>query len=167
MTITIRTPKTKSDFISVANLAHQLAEYHHEDQRPDPRKLKADTDWYSSRLISINGVDAGFVGWHKLYACQSAERGIELQNIFVDQKYRGHNLGFQLVLEVIRDALKLKCAEIKIGLRKENTVALEFYKKLGCSITDRNDSWRCKLKRSQMIDIIENLERGTRKAVSR
>lgn len=162
MNVIIRKPKTNADFQSMADLAQQLATYHGEDQRPDPKKLMTDVDWYSTRIVSIDGTDAGFVGWHRLYACQSAERGIELQNIFIHEKFRGHRLGFLLVLEVIRDALELDCAEIKIGLRKENTFALEFYKKLGCSIIDRNDSWRCKLKRQQMENIISKIESEAR-----
>jgi ribosomal protein S18 acetylase RimI-like enzyme len=103
-------------------------------------------------------MDIGFVAWHKLYACQSAERGIELQNLYVDQKYRGKRLGIRLVLEVIREAIKLNCAEIKIGLRKENAAALEFYRKLGCTVFDRNDIWRCKIKQAQWHEIIARAE---------
>lgn len=154
MKIAIREPETDADFESLANLAQQLANYHQEDLRPDPKKLKADVDWYSSRIASVDGRDVGFVGWHKLYACQAAERAVELQNIFVDPNHRGHQLGFKLVMEVVRDALAQNCAEMKIGLRKENKLALEFYKKLGCAVTDRNDSWRCKLKRQQMEDVL-------------
>jgi ribosomal protein S18 acetylase RimI-like enzyme len=154
MKITIREPKTDTDFESLANLAQELANYHQEDLRPDPKKLKADTQWYSSRIVSVDGTDVGFVGWHRLYACQVAERAIELQNIFVDQQQRGHQLGFKLVLEVVRDAISHGCAELKIGLRKQNTSALEFYKKLGCSVTDRKDIWRCRLKRQGMEDML-------------
>jgi ribosomal protein S18 acetylase RimI-like enzyme len=160
MKVTIREPKYDADFESLANLAQQLAHYHQEDLRPDPKKLKADTGWYSSRIASVDGRDVGFVGWHRLYACRAAERAIELQNIFVDPQHRGHQLGFELVLEVVRDAVSQDCAELKIGLRKENTLALDFYKKLGCAVTDRNDIWRCKLKRKSMEDMLEKAGRG-------
>jgi len=154
MNITIRAPETDADFESLAQLAGQLAQFHHEDLCPNPNKLKADRDWFSSRIVSIGNADIGFVGWHKLYACQSAERAMELQNIFVKPEFRGKGIGFRLILEVIDDALVHNCAEIKIGLRKGNIEALEFYKMLGCTVIDRNDSWRCKLKRSDMERIV-------------
>jgi ribosomal protein S18 acetylase RimI-like enzyme len=159
MIVTLRRPEIREDFISLANLAVQLAKYHQEDISPNPDKLMTDTNWYSACIISVDSVDVGFAGWHNLYACQSAERGIELQNLYVDEKYRGQKLGLRLVLEVVRDAIKFDCAEIKVGLRKENITALEFYRKLGCSIIDRNDSWRCKIKRVRFDDILSRTEK--------
>lgn len=155
MQILIRLPKTDADFTSLAKLAQQLAIYHHENLCPDPKRLKADKEWYAAYIASLDGIDIGFVGWHRVYACQTAERAIELQNIFIVPEHRGHGLGFRLVLEVIRDAVGSDCAELKIGVHKDNITALEFYKKLGCTVTDRNDSWRCKLKRSSMDDLLQ------------
>lgn len=154
MNIIIRKPEIDADFVALANLAQELAHYHHEDKRPSAEKLAADGDWFSARIASLGDDDVGFVGWHKLYACQSAERAMELQNIFVKPECRGQGIGFRLILEVIADALANNCVEIKIGLRKENTSALEFYKMLGCEVIDRNDSWRCKLKRHEMHKLI-------------
>jgi ribosomal protein S18 acetylase RimI-like enzyme len=159
MVVVLRRPAIREDFVSLANLAAQLAKYHQEELSPNPDKLIADASWYSASIISVDSADVGFAGWHHLYACQSAERGIELQNLYVNKKHRGQKLGIRLVLEVVRDAIGLECAEIKIGLRKENVSALEFYKKLGCSITDRNDSWRCKIKRHRFYEIISQAEK--------
>jgi ribosomal protein S18 acetylase RimI-like enzyme len=154
MQVSIREPETERDFSSIAHLAEELACFHNETRRASPHKLMADADWYSSRLLAVNGVDVGFVGWHRIYSCQSGERGLELQNLYVDEKYRGKGFGFMLVLEVVKIALKLDCVEIKIGVRQENSLAVGFYKKLGCSLIDRNDSWRCKLGRTRMTELI-------------
>ena len=65
MIIAIRAPKTDADFASLSDLAQQLARYHQEDLHPNPTKLMADAGWYSARLVSVDGADVGFVGWHK------------------------------------------------------------------------------------------------------
>jgi len=148
-TIHVRKVALLADCESMSGLAEKLARHHDEDLCPDPQKLLADKDWFSASLASIDGKDIGFVGWHRLYACQSATRSFELQNLYVEPEYRGQLVAVRLVLEVVRDALE-KDALIAIGVLRNNPDALEFYKKLGCTVYDRNDLWRCKWSQESM-----------------
>lgn len=147
----IHTRKVSSlaDCESMSALAEKLARHHNEDLRPAPQKLMADKDWFSASLASIEGKDIGFVGWHRLYACQSATRSFELQNLYVEPEYRGQLIAVRLVLEVVRDAFE-QDASIVLGVRRDNLAALEFYKKLGCAVIDRNDLWRCRWSQEKM-----------------
>lgn len=142
-TIHVRKVASLADSKSMSALAEKLARHHDEDLRPDPQKLLADKDWFSASLASIDGKDVGFIGWHRLYACQSATRSFELQNLYVEPEYRGQLVAVRLVLEVVRDAFA-QDASIVLGVRRGNLAALEFYKKLGCAVIDRNDLWRCR-----------------------
>ncbi len=141
--IKVRQPNLVADYMSLSNMAEKLAAYHGEKMRPDPDKLDRDQDWFSSAIASINGCDVGYVGWHRMYACQSASRYLELQNLYVDPAWRKKKIGARLVWEVVKQALMLE-ATIGIGVRKENVDAVAFYKALGCEIIDRNDLWRCR-----------------------
>ncbi len=147
--IHIRKVSSLADCESMSVLAEKLARHHNEDLRPDPQKLLADKDWFSAALASIDGKDIGFVGWHRLYACQSATRYFELQNLYVEPEFRGQLVAVKLVLEVVLDAFD-KGGTIGIGVRKDNLSALEFYKKLGCTVIDRNDLWRCRWNQEKM-----------------
>ncbi|MDD3289182.1 MAG: GNAT family N-acetyltransferase [Alphaproteobacteria bacterium] len=141
-TIIVREPKVMADYESMSALAEKLARHHDDNLRPDPEKLMADKGWFSARLASVDDRDVGFIGWHTMYACQSATRSIELQNLYVEPEYRNYQIGVKLVLNVIREALKLN-ADIKLAVLKKNPAALEFYKKLGCDVRDCKDFWRC------------------------
>lgn len=138
-----------ADCESLSGLAQKLALHHGETLRPDPLTLWADRDWFSASIASTDGKDVGFVGWHRKYACQTATRLFELQNLYVEPDYRGRRVAVSLVFDVVRAAFD-EGASIGIGVRKSNTAALEFYKKLGCTVVDRNDLWRCRWTQEQM-----------------
>jgi ribosomal protein S18 acetylase RimI-like enzyme len=121
-------------------MAHELALFHKEDLTPDPVKLLTDSNWFSASIVSVQNLDVGFCAWYKIYACQSASRIYELQSLYVLLPYRG----LQIATRMVRELAKLALADqavIGIGVRKENLMALAFYKKIGCTVLDRNDIW--------------------------
>ncbi|MDD3287460.1 MAG: GNAT family N-acetyltransferase [Alphaproteobacteria bacterium] len=147
--IFIREVETIADCESLSLLAEKLAHHHGDNLKPDPERLIRDCDWFSARIASADEVDVGFIGWHRAYACQSAMRSIELQNLYVDPKYRGLCIGSRLVYELVKEALRC-VADIKLAVMKNNPGALEFYKKLGFETSDCNAFWRCRWKEDDM-----------------
>ncbi len=145
--LSIVPPKSIDDFGHMARLADALAAFHGEAFGVAPVKLQADHgDWYHAVLARLTDTPAiGFAGWYRYYDIHRATRGIELQNLFVEEPWRSHGIGFELVMHVAAHAVEQGCAQLRIGVRKDNARAIAFYTRLGCELVDRGGNWICRL----------------------
>lgn len=55
----------------------------------------------------------------------------QLNNIAIDQKYRGHGLGRKLLEHMTDEALDRGCTEMTLEVRRSNETAISLYRKLG------------------------------------
>ncbi len=158
--LSFASPKSIEDFRELSRLAGQLSAFHGEDLIADPAQLQADHGiWYHAVLARGSaGSAVGFAGWYTLYHVHKAARDIELQNLFVEEPWRSHKVGYQLVMHVVAEAARHGCAQTRIGVRKDNARALAFYTQLGCEVVDRGGNWMCRLDRDKMRRLLSQLE---------
>ena len=156
-------PATPVDFSGLAALARRLAVHHGDAFEPSAEALQADYGtWYRAVLArSADGAVVGFVGWHPIYWIQSAGRAIELQNLFVDPEWRNRKVGLALVRHVAFVSLNSSAAALRIGVRKDNDIAISFYDKIGCTRHDRGANWVCRLDTDQMRKLVNEIDCGT------
>jgi ribosomal protein S18 acetylase RimI-like enzyme len=154
--ISIVPPTASADFQQLARLAGQLSLYHGDDFVAPPEKLAADHGtWFHAVLARTpEGEAIGFAGWYTFYAVHKATRGIELQNLFVEEPWRSRKVGHQLVMHVVAEAVRHDCAQLRIGVSKKNTRAIAFYSRLGCELHDRGGNWICRLSAEQMRGLL-------------
>jgi ribosomal protein S18 acetylase RimI-like enzyme len=154
--ISITPPKTIIDFEQLARLAGQLSLYHGDDLNAEPVKLQTDHGiWFHAALARTpDGTAIGFAGWYTYYDMHKATRGIELQNLFVEARWRSHKVGYRLVQHVVVEAVRHDCAQLRIGVRKDNALAVAFYTRLGCEMIDRGALLHCRLDREKMRQLL-------------
>ena len=56
---------------------------------------------------------------------------LEVERIYIKEKYKGNKLGYALIQYAIKRAKELNKKEIWLGVWEKNTKAIEFYKKCG------------------------------------
>jgi ribosomal protein S18 acetylase RimI-like enzyme len=151
------TPLTSADFTSLAALATELAAHHRERHSPSPSALERDYgNWYEALLARTSrGQDLGFVTWHRFYVSECAERGMEIRNLFVKADVRGHGVGRLLLRAAARAAIAADCRRLRLSVRKDNTVGVQFYEKFGLAMVDMGMSWGCRWSRDGILDLAE------------
>lgn len=154
--VSLRAPSAAVDFAALADLSRALARYHGDAFEPDAERLAADYGrWYEALIADdASGHPVGFAAYYRFYATERAVRGIELQNLFVDARHRRGGAGRQLVAAIARVALTDTCEVLRIGVRKDNTPAIAFYQRLGCTLVDRGRTWACRLDRDAMHRLV-------------
>jgi ribosomal protein S18 acetylase RimI-like enzyme len=155
--ITVVTPLSSHDFASLAALASELAEHQGDKHAPTPSALERDHgSWYEARLArTARRQDVGFVTWQRFYASECAERGMEVRNLFVKAHARRRGIGRELLRAAAHAAIAADCRRLRLNVRKDNAVGVQFYKQLGCAISDRGVSWGCRWSRDGIIDLAE------------
>ncbi len=69
------------------------------------------------------------------YSTFLAKPGIYLEDLFVDEAYRGRGFGTAMLRELARLAVQRKCGRLEWSVLDWNTPAIDFYKNLGaCSM---------------------------------
>jgi ribosomal protein S18 acetylase RimI-like enzyme len=154
---TVVIPLTSGDFASLAALAIELAAHHGDRYSPAPSALKNDYgDWYQARLArTARRQDIGFVTWQRFYVSECAERGMEIRNLYVRADVRGRGIGRQLLRAAAREALLADCQRLRLGVRKDNAVGVQFYKQFGCVMSDKGMSWGCRWSRDGIFELAE------------
>lgn len=61
-----------------------------------------------------------------------------IENILIDEKFRGQNIGRLLIKYVNRKARELQCRMVELEVQNTNYPAIQFYQKVGFSITGIN-----------------------------
>lgn len=153
-------PRAPADFADLADLARQLAAYHGDAFEPSAEALRGDFGlWYRAVLArSASGAAIGFAGWHPIYLIQTARRAIELQNLFVDPEWRNRKVGWALVRHVAGVTLDASADVLRIGVRKDNALAISFYDRIGCTRLDRGANWVCRLDTARMQRLVNETE---------
>ena len=154
---TVVTPLTSRDFASLAALATELAGHHGDKHAPTPSALERDHgSWYEARLArTAQGQDVGFVTWQRFYASECAERGMEIRNLFVKVHARGRGIGRELLRAAAHAAFVADCQRLRLSVRKDNAIGVQFYKQFGYAMSDMGMSWGCRWSRDGIIDLAE------------
>jgi ribosomal protein S18 acetylase RimI-like enzyme len=84
-----------------------------------------------SILVDTGNTTVGFALWYFTFGTFSGRWGLFVEDIYVDQQYRGRGIGLALFRHMARIALQRKCADMTWNVLDWNTPAIEFYHHLG------------------------------------
>jgi ribosomal protein S18 acetylase RimI-like enzyme len=99
------------------------------------RRLTAESPIVQSGIAELDGVVVGFVHFHFQISTWTHTWHCYLEDLFVDNNYRGRGVARSLIDEVKRAALEEKCSELYWITREHNTTARKLYDKVA-SATD-------------------------------
>ncbi len=129
--ITIRALKATDSEIEVAQLFSQLTG--RDDAKAD---IKALCESFTKCLVIENeGKIIGFGSMVTYYLPTVGEVG-RIEDVIVDENYRGQGLGKKLVNEIIRLAKESKVLKLQLTSNQQRVAARNLYQDLGFQIRD-------------------------------
>lgn len=89
-----------------------------------------------------NGIPVGFALFFHNYSTFKANRGLYLEDLFVNPSMRGKGYGKKLLLHVANLALSRNCCRMEWCCLDWNKPSIEFYKSLGATPMDTWTTYR-------------------------
>ena len=127
-------PVEKKDFAEVCILLNQLKE---QEVNPHESEMIWENFLEKSFFFSVTGADEDdFVVAYGSCVIENKIRGEvagHIEDIVVDKKMRGNNVGVDLISELIKSAKKRGCYRITLFCRKE---LINFYSKNGFEVNN-------------------------------
>lgn len=130
---------TSEDFPAIFKLIKDFSVF---QKTPDkltitlPQMLE-NKDFFQCLVVENEGEIIGFASFFWAYYSWSG-KALYLDDLYVEQTYRGHQIGTRLMEKLIDLANAEKCHKIRWQVSHWNSEAIEFYKKMGAQI-DRTD----------------------------
>ncbi|WP_273209753.1 GNAT family N-acetyltransferase [Runella zeae] len=130
---------TPEDFPAIFKLIKDFSVF---QKTPDkltitlPQMLE-NKDFFQCLVVENEGEIIGFASFFWAYYSWSG-KALYLDDLYVEQTYRGHQIGTRLMEKLIDLANAEKCHKIRWQVSHWNSEAIEFYKKMGAQI-DRTD----------------------------
>ncbi|WP_028665706.1 GNAT family N-acetyltransferase [Runella zeae] len=130
---------TPEDFPAIFKLIKDFSVF---QKTPDkltitlPQMLE-NKDFFQCLVVENEGEVIGFASFFWAYYSWSG-KALYLDDLYVEQTYRGHQIGTRLMEKLIDLANAEKCHKIRWQVSHWNSEAIEFYKKMGAQI-DRTD----------------------------
>jgi len=130
-----------NDVDTIFELIYAIAQYHNQEQYVLTNKEELINSGFSSNpkfgviLAEIDNEIAGYLSYTINYSIWSGSNFMNIDDVFIWDKYRGKNIGKELMgkSQVISKSLGIK--KIKWEVEKDNHGAIKFYTKLGAKIT--------------------------------
>lgn len=82
-------------------------------------------------IARIDGEPVGFALFFSSYSTFLAQRGIYLEDLFVDPSARGKGVGFALLASLARLSVERDCGRLEWAVLTWNQLAIDFYERLG------------------------------------
>ena len=126
---------TRDDAPEIARLIRALAEYENleSELHASEERLRAhlfgDRPLAEAIVAEAEGRIVGFAIYFSTYSTFRAQPGIWLEDLFVEEGFRGRALGRKLVERVIAIAKERGCGRVEWTALEWNTKALEFYRR--------------------------------------
>ena len=144
MTLKIE-PATEHDLPAIEHLVRQLAQYEELEhamvaRQDDFRKALFGTQPAAHALLAfVDDVPVGFVLYFYNFSTFLGKRGIYLEDIYVEPKYRGRGIGSTLLKRLARIAKEQDCGRMEWSVLTWNQPSINFYHRLGAVTLD---DWR-------------------------
>jgi GNAT superfamily N-acetyltransferase len=139
-------PATESDIPLIRELILELAEYERAKpgEAPVTEKDLAETlfgEHPAAEVLLAYLADepVGFALFFHNYSTWLGKRGIYLEDLFVRPSARKHGVGFALLRELARIAVRRDCGRVDWSVLNWNELAISFYKQIGAT---PKDDWR-------------------------
>ena len=84
-----------------------------------------------SMLADVDGITVGFALWYFTFGSFSGRYSLFVEDIFVQQDFRGRGIGLALFRHMARVALERTCISMEWSVLDWNTPAIEFYRRIG------------------------------------
>ena len=155
MEITIRKGE-KRDIPAVLGLIRELALFEKAPEEVTNTEADMERDGFGENPVFIlqvaeaNGIVAGMAIYFIKYSTWKG-KGVYLDDIVVNEGYRGKGIGKKLLDAVIADSHRLAAKQLHWQVLDWNEPAIEFYKKYNASM---DVEWiNCKLNEKQLSDL--------------
>ncbi|HUB14281.1 MAG TPA: GNAT family N-acetyltransferase [Acetobacteraceae bacterium] len=84
-------------------------------------------------LAEADGAAIGFAVWYFLFGTFSGRLGLFVEDVFVEQSWRGRGIGLALFRHMARVARQRHCAQMLWEVLDWNTPAIDFYRRIGAT----------------------------------
>lgn len=88
-------------------------------------------------LGEVDGEPVGFALFFHNFSTFKGQRGLYLEDIFVDKEFRGRGYGKALLLHLTKIAVERKCRRMEWVVLNWNAPSIAFYKSLGAVPMDK------------------------------
>lgn len=132
----------KSDVPAILQLIRELAEYEHLSQEVVAteegltRTLFGPKTYAEVLLAREGGKAVGFCLFFHNYSTFLGKPGIYIEDIFVQDRFRGRNIGKALFTRVAQIAYERQCGRLEWSVLNWNKPAIEFYAGMGAKPMD-------------------------------
>ncbi|WP_233520592.1 GNAT family N-acetyltransferase [Flocculibacter collagenilyticus] len=96
--------------------------------------LFSDTPFAEVIIAEYEGKPAGFALFFHTYSTFLAKPGIYLEDLYVDEAYRGKGIGKELLAQLANISIERNCGRLEWSVLDWNTPAIDFYKSLGANV---------------------------------
>lgn len=144
MATTIRTA-TPEDVPQILAFIRGLAAYEREPDAVTATEADLLRDgfgtnpFYSCLIAEHSGRPAGFAFYFFNYSTWTGRPGLYLEDLFVNQEFRGLGIGKALLQRVAAIAVEKNCPRLQWEVLDWNTPAVDFYRAMGAEFLDE---WR-------------------------
>ncbi len=137
MNFNIRTA-TPADFLSVLALINEFSVFQKTPEKVTITLEQMQNDWNLFKCFVAENEAKQIFGFATFYFTYNSwsGKGLYLDDLYVQEKYRKHKIGSRLLYTVIDFAKKENCKRLRWLVSKWNTNAIEFYKKIGAAVEE-------------------------------
>ena len=138
-------PATGADAPVIASLVRELAEYEKllSEAKATPadflRELESANPVIRVLIAEWNGEPAGFALYFFNFSTFVGRKGLYLEDLFVEPRFRGFGIGLALMRHLARLALERDCGRFEWAVLEWNEPAIRFYRAIGAQGID---DWR-------------------------
>ena len=119
------------DANKLAELAYELNLYHGENIKPTAEKFIKDWKYFEAFVIETHGQIIAFTIGYLTYQFHTAILRFEIQNLHVQEEFRGLGVASMLFKNLILAKHKEGVRKFSLGVQVENKIARSFYEKFG------------------------------------
>lgn len=131
-------PATPSDAPDLVRLIGELADYERlaHESHPDENALRAqlapDADPRIEALVAVvDDRTVGFALFFPSYSTFLTNFGLYLEDLYVEEAYRGQGIGYALLTTLVRLAAERGCGRLEWSVLDWNEPAIAFYRQMG------------------------------------
>lgn len=129
---------TVDDLGTLMSFIRKMAQFEKLPITGDERTLRdtlfGDNPPARALLITLDGTPIGYATYFFTFASMTAKRGLWLDDLFLDEAYRGKGVGKAFMHFMHEMARKNNCARFEWMVVDWNETAIAFYKQLGAEV---------------------------------
>lgn len=131
-------PAIEADIPAIYGFIRKMAAYEkleHEVDTDEPSLRRALFSERQAEAVigEVDGKPVGFALFFHNFSTFKGQRGLYLEDLFVDEEHRGKGYGKELLLYLVRLAKQRDCRRMEWMALDWNTPALRFYESLGAT----------------------------------